>query len=219
LFFPESSERIAGLVHRQCYSNAVLDSLPFALFALDSAGTVQLQNESARRLVALGDPLQLRSDRLVAIRSEDNRELSSRIAKAAAAAEAGGFRTGWWLKLERPGALPYALYVGPLHCEDEQGQKGEAAVVVIIYDLERKLKIGSEALQQLFGLTPAEARLACALSKGLSLDDAAGCMAISINTARAQLRSIFVKLNLKRQQELIRLLGGLTMFEPFIADG
>ncbi len=66
------------------------------------------------------------------------------------------------------------------------------------------------SLRESFGLTPAEVRLASRLREGLTLTEAAGEMALSINTVRNQLRSIFEKMGLSRQGDLIRALGDLS---------
>ncbi len=58
----------------------------------------------------------------------------------------------------------------------------------------------------LFGLTPAESRLATALYGGASLNEYAEQQGISSGTARIQLKSIFSKTNTNRQADLIKLL-------------
>lgn len=60
-------------------------------------------------------------------------------------------------------------------------------------------------LRALFGLTSAEARLAAKLAQGPSLDEIATEFGIHIETARNQLKSIFLKTDIHRQSELVRL--------------
>lgn len=59
-----------------------------------------------------------------------------------------------------------------------------------------------EVLQQAFGLTPAEARLALLLARGAGLSAAAAELHIGRETARTQLRAIFDKTGTRRQAEL-----------------
>ena len=59
-----------------------------------------------------------------------------------------------------------------------------------------------------YGLTPAEQRLASQLVSGVSLAEAAAKMGIGYETARAQLKSIFVKTGTHRQAELVALIAG-----------
>lgn len=60
------------------------------------------------------------------------------------------------------------------------------------------------ALMELFSLTPAEAKVALSLSNGNSIDDTARTNATSRNTVRSQVRSIFSKMGVNRQSQLIR---------------
>ena len=65
-------------------------------------------------------------------------------------------------------------------------------------------------LQAAYRLTPAEARLAQALSSGTSLAEAASRFAITAATARSQLKAIFAKTGVSRQSDLVRLVAGLA---------
>lgn len=58
----------------------------------------------------------------------------------------------------------------------------------------------------LYGLTPAESRLAAMLMWGKSLSDVSGELQITRETARTHLRNIFAKTQTNRQSELVRLL-------------
>ena len=56
------------------------------------------------------------------------------------------------------------------------------------------------------GLTRAEARLAATLAKGISLEEAAAALSISVHTVRSQLKAVFAKTGVTRQAELVALL-------------
>jgi DNA-binding CsgD family transcriptional regulator len=73
-------------------------------------------------------------------------------------------------------------------------------------------------LAQLFGLTPAEARLAHGLAKGLSIDEHADASGITTTTARNQLRAVLAKTGQRRQQDLVRMLASLPAFADSIAE-
>jgi len=64
-----------------------------------------------------------------------------------------------------------------------------------------------DVLQQLFSFTRAEARLALGLAKGKRLEDVEAELNITHNTARAHLRSMFVKADVNRQSELVHVLA------------
>ncbi|OCC23637.1 hypothetical protein MB02_10740 [Croceicoccus estronivorus] len=60
------------------------------------------------------------------------------------------------------------------------------------------------ALTELFGLTQAEAKVALSLSNGFTINDTARLGATTKNTVRSQVRSIFSKMGINRQSQLIR---------------
>ncbi len=71
--------------------------------------------------------------------------------------------------------------------------------------------ISAAQLAQLFSLSPAEARLAHHLAKGLSLEEHAIIASVSIATARNQLRAVLGKTGYRRQQDLVRALSRLPV--------
>ncbi|WP_169775802.1 helix-turn-helix transcriptional regulator, partial [Escherichia coli] len=66
---------------------------------------------------------------------------------------------------------------------------------------------------------PAEARLAARLKEGLSLKEAAEELGIAVNTARNQVKSVFEKLGVNRQSDLIRHLTELSQLAAYIQVG
>ena len=82
--------------------------------------------------------------------------------------------------------------------------------MLIIADPDTKAAVPAEILGYLFGLTPAESRLATALANGLSLIEAADQHRVQHDTARKQLKAVFAKTHTNRQGELIRLVHSLV---------
>lgn len=60
----------------------------------------------------------------------------------------------------------------------------------------------------LYGLTPAQCRVALLLSDGHAPRKIASMVGVTDNTVHSQIKSIFSKTGVKRQGELIRLLVG-----------
>ena len=84
----------------------------------------------------------------------------------------------------------------------------ERAAIVFLSDPDGGAETREQALERLFGLTPAEARLAASLASGHSLQASAKAAGVTHHTARTHLKHIFVKTQTKRQAELVRLLVG-----------
>ena len=80
------------------------------------------------------------------------------------------------------------------------------SVLVCVTDLEAGVSLPQQKLRDLFGLTPAETRLALAIFEGLAPREAAERFAVSPHTVHAQLARIFEKTGVSRQADLVRLM-------------
>ena len=78
--------------------------------------------------------------------------------------------------------------------------------MIFITDPEAQTTTPTEMLERLYGLTPAEAKLAALLAHGKSVTEAADELHITQNTARTHLKHIFQKTGVKRQSELVKLI-------------
>jgi DNA-binding CsgD family transcriptional regulator len=72
----------------------------------------------------------------------------------------------------------------------------------------------ADLVQSLFDLTPAEARVACSLAAGKTVDDIASDGQISSNTIRTHVRGVLGKTGCSRQSEVVALLSGLSSTRP-----
>jgi DNA-binding CsgD family transcriptional regulator len=86
-----------------------------------------------------------------------------------------------------------------------------AVLVVILIDPEDCPDPSHALLQQVFGLTRGEARLASQLLCGKSLQDIAEATGVSIGTVRTQAKAVLAKTNTSRQAELVALLTRLAV--------
>lgn len=68
-----------------------------------------------------------------------------------------------------------------------------------------------DLVQSLFDFTVAEARVARFIAQGETVEDIAITNAVSINTVRAQVRSVLEKTGCRRQIEVATLLGGISV--------
>ena len=91
----------------------------------------------------------------------------------------------------------------------------DCSFLLLITDLNRLAGARADLLEHGFGLTPCEARVAAALSTGMTPSEIARHHGISMGTVRSQLKSVFEKTGTKRQPELIAVLARLL---PFAAE-
>lgn len=189
------------------FQGKVLDRLGIAGILIDPYGTVLPLNEGAKELLASQTCLRLqRYDRLVAVNRSADQELQSLIQKihSGAVAEDETFA----MSLERAeGGRPVGLLVSCTRPLCHASNRQENCALLLLRDTETDIAIESALVQKLFSFTPAEASLAIGLASGKSLDEIEGNMRIRHNTARAHLRSIFVKADVSRQAELVSLIA------------
>jgi DNA-binding CsgD family transcriptional regulator len=84
-----------------------------------------------------------------------------------------------------------------------------ARALLVLKDIGLGKEPDADLMLRMFGLTPAEARLAVQIASGVSPEQAAGALGIARETARNQLKAIFAKTETHRQGELIALLSRL----------
>jgi DNA-binding CsgD family transcriptional regulator len=197
--------RIAGLESGLKAATGALDRFPTGIVAVDSDAKVILTNRAADAILQRGDGL-LSRDGLRAANRQETAKLRNAIAAVCTQRDSGILRPETVIRINRPSGLkPLEVLVCPLPSQSSL-RNGGAAAALLITDPEEGATLDSRALQQLFGLTPAEIRLCIALVKGKSVEEYALEAGISSNTARTHVKRIYAKTGVRRQSELVRLL-------------
>lgn len=188
------------------FQGQALDRLGIAGILVDPFGNVMSMNSGAQQLLSSMDCLLYRHDRLVAVNRSDDKELQEHIRRIHAGEVAEG--ETFAMSLERlDGGRPVGLII---HCARSMclaSHRVENCALLFVRDSEANLAIETALMQKLFSFTPAEASLAMGLASGQRLEEIEDKMRIRHNTARAHLRSIFVKADVTRQAELVCLLA------------
>jgi DNA-binding CsgD family transcriptional regulator len=131
---------------------------------------------------------------------EDTRRLRRSVGEVAAGA-AGDERRLVIHRLE--GSHPLSMRVVGVHAG---GGPDHPAAAVLVSDPERLAAPAEAHLRELYGLTPAEARVAAAVLDTEPLQHIADRLAVSVNAIRIHLQHVFDKTGTHRQAELVRLL-------------
>ena len=202
--------RIAvGLFEKLQFANAqhgvfrsATDGLGLALLVLDRQGRIVSSNLLAERILAEGEALRRAGD---TVRFEAT-ALKQKVAELlSSGSDAGGVSR---FRIPRPDhgdlvATARAIDLPAIH-------SGTGALALFLARPENDRVLDPEAIRDLLGVTPAEARLCAELAHGHSLVEAARLLGIAHNTAKAQLRSVFAKTQVHRQSQLMNLLGALS---------
>ena len=176
------------------------DMLDYAVLLVDGEARIEFRNQVATALLRKPEcPLSAANGTLMAKARTARADLKQAIGQACAGGQAHGLRLSngdmapdRWLR----------LIIAPLHAAELSGcaaiwvMNGQSAGV----PSERMLSV-------LFGLSPAEARLARGLLVGRTPEEHARHAGVGVATVRTQLHSIFSKTGVRRQAELVALLA------------
>ena len=102
------------------------------------------------------------------------------------------------------GRLPYILSVVPLARGVQQG-----SVLVVFRDREGSRSAAVDQLKAAFGLTTAEAEVACAIAQGVVLTEIAKARGVAVGTVRNQLKTIFTKFGVTRQIDVASIVADI----------
>lgn len=193
-------------IERKLFAGTV-DSMQVGTVTLDDKGVILSINTEATSILDEKDGIALVGGALKAEYGNENTQLHKLIQTALAGtrdnteavmAEA--------MSITRPsGRAKLGVLVRIIPAELHEDAWSRPKVAVFLRNAEQKASPSIEVIRRLFDLTHAEASLAVLLTNGLTLDEASEQLNIRRNTARAHLRSIFSKMGVTRQTELVRL--------------
>lgn len=205
--------RFAELQLGQDFLAGGLDLLAIPTIFFDENSHATHLNKRAKALLADNSLLRLEDGHLVASDVDVSRKLNFEIASAIQASRGDTVALNEVVLLPRPKQLPLMLMVTPVRLHSGQTH---GAAMVFAFDPAYAPSLTVDRVRKLFGLTNAEAGLAVALCGGRTLDDISHERAVSLNTLRTQLKSIFAKTGTNRQTELVSLLLASPAY--FLAD-
>jgi DNA-binding CsgD family transcriptional regulator len=81
---------------------------------------------------------------------------------------------------------------------------------VIVQDPAEPARLPTQALAELYGLTPAESRVIEHIAHGQTPQHAADELGVNLTTVKTHLQKIFAKTNTARQADLVQLLARAT---------
>lgn len=183
---------------------ATLDKFNRGVFLLDDDGSVCFANRAAEAMLARKDGLLLRRGRLQFQGVDANAAFEAFLGNGHHASDSGGLV----LRANRSRLKqPYRVLVSRLAHRHKRDGRGPGYCVFIYEPNGGHQPVAASVLRQLYGLTPAEARLARELFGGQSLAGSARAGSISVNTAKSMLKRIFTKCAVHSQSELLLLLS------------
>ncbi|MET3840690.1 helix-turn-helix transcriptional regulator [Bradyrhizobium sp. OAE829] len=189
-----------------------LARIDVGVFALDSGGRLLFANSSGQRLV--GNVLELVDDHLRIRHRPSQNAFEGEIARTTVSDSHDlTSRSKPIIVQSRSSKQRWVFYVlpiaGPSNLTEEFLTRTRAIVLAV------EQKIGEPAdpalVRDVFGLTLGEARVAALVGSGVALEDTAARLGVGKETVRTMLKSVFRKLGVSRQAELVALLARMML--------
>ncbi|MFI5102940.1 MAG: helix-turn-helix transcriptional regulator, partial [Terriglobales bacterium] len=164
-------------------------------------------------MLADNDGLQAFRGGLRAKRAGVSARFDQLVGQATATSAGTGLRPAGALTVSRRDRPPLHLLVSPVRGFDVDDDHPVGAIV-FVSDSAQRVRPAHDTLRVLFGLTPAECRVAMFMADGHSPTAIAETIGVSRNTLKSQLASIYQKTDTSRQAQLVRLLLQLPATRP-----
>lgn len=183
-----------------------LAALSVGVFVVGADCRLRQHNASAERLLQAG-MFRLDHGRLALCDSRLDTRLWASVRAAVLAASGRSLSAGDTIVLTTSSYEKVPLMVTPVPARALGSDPLEPLVAIFVGEPGRVPAPLPELIRMIFGLTPAEARLAAALLNGCSLSEYADEAGLSIHTVRSQVKSIFEKSHCRGQSDFVRVLG------------
>jgi DNA-binding CsgD family transcriptional regulator len=199
-----SLSRAIGRKSITCFTNA-LDHVSQAALTIDRNGRVIRTNASAEAL--FDDAFRTTNRKLVFRDRQASLAYSNLLDRLRWTPEGKALKAAP-IVIRRPDAWPLVLQALPVDGE-EQSPFGGARALLLLREIRRQTAPATSLISQALEITPAEARLVARLASGETLVRASRALGVAHETARKQLRSVYMKTDTHSQNGLTALLASL----------
>lgn len=190
-------ERMTGLHRQSRLMEAAYDRLAAGVLLVDGSGKVEFANAAATSLAERADCLRIAAGKPVLTDPRANRRLQSALS---ARNRVGGNGDAFVCCCAH--SKPWRVHVLP--CD----RGGASGCMILVENGEVSLDAAAR-LQMLYGLSPAEVRVAIGIADGYSASELAETWSVSPATIRSQLRHVFEKTHISKATQLARLIASL----------
>ncbi|MDR3765244.1 MAG: helix-turn-helix transcriptional regulator [Acidobacteriota bacterium] len=206
-------EALGSLRARSAAGQHALDLMGAACITLDSMARVVAMNRRAESLIG-GDWLRLREHRLTAAVGAQQKLLDECLLQACACGEGKSTDPGEGA-LVLHSAQGRALYLSVLpYRANWMGFEERPSALLFITTPEEQGQGEHRLWQTMFGLSPAECRVAEAMKQGMEVGEISDSMRIKVDTVRYYQKCVYRKTGVRGQGQLLRLLARLPSSVP-----
>jgi len=188
---------------------------------LDVTGRVLMLNPAAEDIISdTRNGMDVRDGQILFGNAANANQTNRLIADAIATAAGTGLKPAGAVLIHRAEGLPLTVIAVPLpqatgEVEGLPISPTGPTVALLICDPNRARGLPDSLLRTVFGLTPAECRVAQALAAGQTPGEYADMAGVGIRTVRTHISRLLAKTGARNRIELMRILGGI----PFDFEG
>ncbi len=183
-----------------------IDGLVISMILVNQQGTILHLNKRAETLLSHPDSeLSNKMGRLTGLFPDQHNKLKQLIFNATQTLAAGG-------AMQTKGAHSRQILVMPLPESSKLRKDWQTPMALILINEPKNIANQLRLVGNLYGLSPAELKVATALLERKTLTEYAIESGISINTVKTQLRALFRKTETKKQAELVATLTQIPAF-------
>jgi DNA-binding CsgD family transcriptional regulator len=188
---------------------AVLDRMDYGIVIVNQAGHVRMTNQRAEQWLQSGEVIQSLFGRIRLTNAKDNDALCGLI-RTAASDNKADMQAKTIETLATHSNTGVRIAVLPIsNDEKRQLDDDDASVVVVLSDNNQQRAMASHVLQDSYGLTVAETKVATGLARGQTQDELSESLFVSLSTIKTHTQHIYQKIGVSRQVDLVRLVYGL----------
>lgn len=188
---------------------AVLDRMDYGIVIVNQAGHVRMTNQRAEQWLQSGEVIQSLFGRILLTNANDNEALCGLI-RTAAAGDSGDMQAETIETMASHSDARVRIAVLPISGDEKrQLDDDEARVVLVISDNNQQRAMAQKVLQNSYGLTAAETRVATGLASGQTQDELSETLFVSLATIKTHTQHIYQKIGVSRQVDLVRIVYGL----------
>jgi DNA-binding CsgD family transcriptional regulator/PAS domain-containing protein len=197
----------------------MLDALPTAVITCNGDGKPVYMNRTAELILSERDGIMIQRGLLTGMNGYIATQLSTLLRIACPTARGALPRPTVGPLARISGRSPYVVTAVPVaSIRESAGLHATAAMILLIHDPDKGSTVPADALRAIYGLTPAEAKLAMRLASGESVTEAADELGITTGTARIELKRVFAKMGARRQSDLVRMIAGIKTVTPDLGN-
>lgn len=200
--------QFADVEERAALDLAILGALDLPLVVVDADGRIQAATARAEAMLMQSPHLTVRQHQIV-LGGEGGRRLRGLIRAACAACPTGG---GISAADPADAASALQILVTPMPVPlAARYQLSRPLAMVLLHDPNAQSASHEALCQQVYALTPAEARVALGITRGATPKDLARDGGVALATVRSQLSSVLQKTGVRRQADLARMLNAILL--------